>query len=121
MKKAEALHSFWSSFQLPAYDEYTVPDKPEYPYITYEVSEGELDYPVVLTASLWYSGTSWKQAEDKADEIAETIKHMRPIKIDRGYVVITAGSPFAQRMYDPNDDRVRRMLINITVEYFTEY
>lgn len=121
MNKAEALHSFWSSFDLPAYDEYTVPDKPSFPYITYEVSEGELDYPVVTSGSLWYQGTSWSGAENKADEIARKIRKMNAIRLDNGFLAITAGSPFAQRMDDPNDDRIRRMLINITAEYFTEY
>ena len=40
MDKAQALHSFWSGFGLTAYDENTVPDGAQLPYITYEV-EGD--------------------------------------------------------------------------------
>ena len=31
------------------------------------------------------------------------------------------GSPFAQRMSDPNDDMIRSIYINITVEFLTAY
>lgn len=31
------------------------------------------------------------------------------------------GSPFAQRMSDPNDDMIRRIYINITAEFLTAY
>ena len=124
MNKSQALYNFWSSFGLEAYDQFTVPTGsglPDFPYITYEVSEDEIDYPVLLTASLWYSGTSWEAVEAKAQQNAERIKRMNAIKLDNGYMTITSASPFARRMDDPNDGGIRRIVLNVTVEYFTEY
>jgi hypothetical protein len=42
MNKSQALQSFWESFGIPAYNEYTVPDNAEMPYITYSVIIGKL-------------------------------------------------------------------------------
>lgn len=121
MNKAQAIHSFWSSFGLPAYDQSTVPDGTGgavMPYITYEVKEDDLGNDLGLTASLWYRSSSWEAITLKSNEIAQRIKEILPIKIDSGYVWIKRGSPFAQRMSD-TDDGVRRILISITVEYLT--
>ena len=37
MNKEQAIHFFWSQFGLPAYDENSVPDDAQMPYITYNV------------------------------------------------------------------------------------
>ena len=124
MRKSQAIQRFWSGFGLKAMDAYTVPtndDKPEFPYITYTVSESAIDEPVSMSASIWYRSESWTDIEIKTNEIAEYIKTMNPIKIDGGYIAIVGGFPFAQRMDDPSDDLIRRMVLNITVEYFTNY
>ena len=115
-----AIGDFWSSFGLPAYDESTVPDDAVFPRITYSVSVDGLDNPVALSASLWYRSTSWTDISQKADQIEARIVNMKPpaIKINGGRVYITKGTPFAQRMTDP-DDMVRRIYINVNVEYFT--
>ena len=60
MNKSQALQSFWESFGIPAYNEYTVPDNAEMPYITYSVSESNIGVPVSLTASIWYRMPSWE-------------------------------------------------------------
>lgn len=124
MRKSQAIHQFWSSFGLKAYDEYTVPTgdgKPDFPYITYSVSESAIDEPVSMSASVWYRSSSWTDIEQKTNQICERIKFMNAIKIDDGYITIVGGTPFAQRMDDPSDDLVRRMILNVTVEYFTNY
>lgn len=124
MDKVQAIDEFWNSFGLPAYDENTVPtdDSVDYPYITYSVSTDSLGNMVPLSASLWYRSTSWEDITHKAQEIARAIKtqHM-PIKIDGGYVWLVGGTPFSQRMSDPNDDMVRRIYLNVSAEYLTAY
>lgn len=120
MNKAQAIHNFWSSFKLPAYDQNTVPQTANMPYITYNVSEAEIDNYVGLYGSLWYRGTSWEQAELKAKDIAEYIVRMNPIKIDGGYLKLAMGTPFAQRLPD-EDDTVRRIYINLQAEFYTEF
>lgn len=125
MDKAQALHAFWSGFGLRAYDENTVPlgdDAPPFPYITYTVTTDSFDNVLNLTGSIWYRTTTWEGISDKAEEIAQAITAMNPpsIKIDGGRLYITKGTPFAQRMADPSDDMIRRILINLQVEYLTE-
>lgn len=123
MDKAQALQEFWESFGLPAYDQYSVPDDAVFPYITYEVATDSMGHAIPLTASLWYRSTSWKEISLKTDEIAKYIgEHGSLIRaIDGGYMYLYKGSAFAQRMNDPADDMVKRMYLNILVEFLTAY
>lgn len=121
MDKAQALHSFWSSFGIPAYDENTVDPDAVMPYITYEASTDSFDKTLPLTASIWYHSTSWAAISQKADEIATAISYggvMQPF--DGGAVWIGRGSPFAQRMGDDSDSNIRRIVLNITAEFISE-
>ena len=123
MDKYQALDSFWNSFGWPAYDEGTVPDGAPLPRITYSVVSDSLGYPVMIPASLWDKNTSWERISKKADEIAQAIVEMNPpaIKLDSGRMYLTKGSPFAQRMQEPSDDMMRRIYLNVDVEFFTAY
>ena len=123
MTKAQALHEFWASFGLPAYDENTVPIDAQIPRITYSVSTDSFENTLFLSANLWYKSTSWKEISEKAEEIAERIGvNGYTIKaIDNGYLWIVKGTPFAQRMSDPSDDSIRRIYINIIAEFLTAY
>lgn len=122
MDKSQAIQKFWEGFDLPAYDETTVPDDAKLPRITYNVKTDSLDGVVSMNASLWYRSKSWKEISQKAEEISEYISNMMPpsIPIDNGRVYISKGSPFAQRMTDP-DDSIRRIYLNIQVEFLTAY
>lgn len=122
MNKAQALNNFWNSFGIPAYDESTVPDDAVMPYITYNLQTDSLDSILPLSATIWYQTNSWEQIQLKAEEIAQRIGENGYviIKLDDGYVWLTKGTPFAQRI--PNDDRdVRQMYINVTAEFLTRY
>lgn len=120
MDKWQAIDAFWNGFSLPAYDENTVPDNATMPYITYNATVASFEQPTTLIGSVWYRNTSWKTASQKADEIAQYIGiSYKPIKLDDGYMVLSKGSPFAQRMAD-EDDSVRRVYIMVDVEFFTE-
>lgn len=133
MDKAQAIHNFWSSFGLPAYDETDVPDKiynpstgeeepPQMPYITYHVGTDSLGATVSLYASLWYKSTSWAEISRKAEEIAQAIVKMYPpsIQLDKGRLYIYKSTPFAQRMADP-DETIRRIYLNCEAEFLTEF
>lgn len=122
MDKAQALHNFWSSFGLPAYDENTVPEDAKMPRITYSVATDSIDNKILLSASLWYHSMSWEDISKKAEEIAEALVFMNPpaIEIDNGRLYLCKGAPFAQRMDDP-DDSIRRIYINVEAEYLTAY
>lgn len=123
MDKAQAIHTFWSSFGLTAYDEMTVPDDAQMPYITYDMASGKLEDSLAMYGNLWYYDTSWEAITKKAEQIAEAIagSGYYSAKIDTGYVWITQGVPFAQRMSDPESDMVRRIYLNVNVEFLTPY
>lgn len=132
MDKAQALQKFWESFGIPAYEENTVPEyinvdgeqvPVTMPYITYSVSTDSLDNVVNMYASLWYHSTSWKDISEKTEQIARYIVGMNPpsIKFDGGRLYIAKGTPFAQRMADPNDSMIRRMYLNIQAEYLSAF
>lgn len=134
MDKAQFYHNFWSRFGWTAWEESTVPDEKdendgndgggvviaELPYITYMVMEDDFEHPVYPGASLWDYGRSWVNISQKAKQIGDYIGYGGRIeRIDNGLVWIQRGHPFAQRLSDQND-MVRRIAINIEVEFFTE-
>ena len=110
MDKAQALYTFWSSFGLLAYDQYTVPDSANMPYITYETQTGSFDdTPKQLTASLWYRSSSWAGIEAMKEAIYTHIgRGGVQIPYTNGTIWIKRGDNFAQRMNDDTDDMIRR-------------
>lgn len=118
MDKLQAYHSFWSSFGWKAYDETSVPDTATLPYITYEASTDYFNNELALTGSLWARSTSWVEITAKEKEIAERIGRGGAIILyDSGGFWIKRGNPWAQRMSDSSDDMIRRMVLNISLEY----
>ena len=122
MDKQQAMQSFWGGFGVPAYEESDVPDNADLSqgYITYQKMEGEFEAPVFPSASIWQRSTSWRKVESVKNNINDTLKNGGVLlPIDGGKVWIQRGSPFAQSV--PEEDRtIRRLLINIAVEFFTE-
>lgn len=120
MNKSQAIHEFWNSFGVNAYDENTVPPDAEFPYITYSVITDSFEHPVNLSASIWDRNTSWKRVSDLSDEIGTRLNEHGStlIKLDDGYLWMTQGNPFAQRTNDP-DDSIRRIYLNIDTEFLT--
>lgn len=119
MDKGQAINIFWNSFGLKAYDVYSVPHDAVMPYITYNHISDELDHPVSMDASIWYRDTSWTAITDKAKAVADRLMYGVTMKLDEGYVWIVKGHPFQQRMNDPNDDMIKRIYINVQVEYLS--
>lgn len=123
MDKSQAIYNLWSQFGLPVYDENTVPDDAVFPYITYSTALNSIGNVVSLSGSLWYHSTSWEEASQKAEEIAEYIGKFghRSIPIEGGYFFVTKGSPFAQRMSDEGNRQIRRIYILLDCEFLTAY
>ena len=120
MNRIEAYQWFWQSFDLNAYEETTVPDDAQMPYITYQVQMSEFETTMYNTASLWYKGTSWSAVTQKSMEIYDAIGYGGVVlHCDEGAFWIKRGTPFAQRMSDP-DTLVRRIYLNVEVENFVE-
>jgi hypothetical protein len=123
MTKAQALHAFYSSFGLLAFEASSVPtgeDAPGFPYLTYDYAEDSFGVQVALSMSLWYRSTSWIEANGKAAEISEKIGRGGVfLPCDGGCVWLRRGSPFVQSMGDSTDNMIRRKYINITAEFIT--
>ena len=123
MTKEEDLHSFWSGFELPAFEENSVPTgefAPEFPYITYQVSTDSFGGEVTLTASMWDRGTNWRLLNSKTEEISRGIGLSgRVIQCDNGAIWIKRGSPFAQSTGDESDPLIKRKYLNISAEFLT--
>lgn len=120
MDKEQALHSFWNSFGIPAYESSTVPEDIETDfYITYEVVTDSLDKPIPLSASIWKKHTTkWIDVAQKAEEISNDLIQVKSIPLDVGYLYITRGQPFSQQVKD-EDEFTRRIYINIMAEFLT--
>lgn len=120
MTKAEALHSFMSSFGLTAY-----PNEAEtgaaFPYLVYEQMLGAFDDgSMPLVVNLWYYGDSYLPIVRKAQDISEQIGGGVFVECDGGAILIQRGSPFSQPQSDAADDRIKGRYINLTAEYLTQ-
>lgn len=127
MDKVQALHSFWSSFGIPAideqsaYDENTLEDlNISFPYITYEVATDSFGDPVSIGADVWYKSTSWAEATAKTQQIENAISRGgKMVAYDGGAIWITRGSPFSQRTAAESGYDVRRVHLNINAEFLS--
>lgn len=120
MNKWQALDEFWNSFDIPAFEQSTVPEDETLRgdfYITYEAVTDSLDRAVPMSASIWkLNTTKWDEISQKAEQVSDALVQVKTIPLDVGYLYITRGTPFAQRMSDENDN-VRRIYLNIMAEY----
>ena len=122
MDKWQAQHNFWNSFGVPAYEEHSVPDdqRNTFPRITYESAISAFEDLVSITASIWTRTTSWEQADTLANTIERFIKDMGCPEIEGGrYRVFIGNSTFAQKMDDPEDDQIKRIVLSVTFEFMT--
>lgn len=116
--KLQAFHSYMASFNIPAYEETSVPDIATLPYLTYEVPIGFFGDTLMGTFSLWYRDTSWVDILAKSNEIANDLgRGGKIITYDDGGFWIRRGSPWAQRMSEPSDDMIRRIVHNYQIEF----
>ena len=120
MTQAAALYQFWNSFGLTAYEENSVPDDAQSPYITYQLVTDSFDREIPITASLWYRSESWTAINAKTEEISQKISRGgKIIACDGGAIWLKRGQPFAQNMGDEIDDLIKRKYLNITAEFMT--
>ena len=127
MNKAQALYSFWAGFSIPAIDEQSAYDEGimkdlgiDYPYISYQSADGEIDAPVTLSADLWYRSTTWADIEAKAAEISEAIGYGgKLVPYDGGKIWIRRGNPISTRMAADGTFDIRRIHLNITAEFLS--
>lgn len=120
MNKWQSLNAFWNSFGIPAYDENSVPDNAQMPYITYSAMIAPMGVRTAINASVWYYGTDWRDVSLKVDEISNSLNSYVLIELENDeYLMLSKGeaSIFAQRIADETSDNVRRAYITIAGEY----
>ena len=121
MDKWQAQYDFWSSFGIPAYDASSVPDgdnRPDFPYITYNGVDGTFKSDIPTSASIWTRDFSWLSANEISNAIYQTLKNGGiVVPYDRGIIWVTAENPFAQNMGDPDDDLIRRKVLNVALHF----
>lgn len=117
MNKEQAYHAFWAQF-APAYDETSVPDGAGFPRITYEGVSDDFGEQIASSASIWTRSSSWSEAETLKKQIEQKITRGGIMKAtDGGAIWIKRGNPFAQRLGDPSDDLIRRIVLNLELEF----
>lgn len=122
MDKQQGYYSFIASFGLMAYEEHSVPDDAELPYMTYEKVSSAFGEPVNPTASIWTRSNSWAEADGILSSIEQRLGNGGVIiPVDEGKIFITKGVPFAQAMDDETDKLIKRYYLNFNVEFFTFY
>ncbi len=121
----EALFSFWSGFGVPAFLD-RVPQGQTFPYITFEVIQGDALTSLPLTAFNWHKerpGVSLN-AERSAlmDAIADAIPpEGRRLPLNGGgfLVIQRNGAQFQSYYDDPEDENVRGGRTSYEVRYYT--
>lgn len=133
MNKQQAYNTFWNGFGVLAFEENSVPSdeiienmiksglaSSKFPYITYQVITDDLGNAVFPTASIWDRNTSWERIDLLSNRISAYIQNMNTIKLDNGRMFMTKGTPFAQHGAEEDSD-IKRVIMNLGVEFFTEY
>ena len=120
MDRWEAQYWFWASFGVPAYEQNSVPDLDDvsFPYLTYEAVSAGFDGDTAVSASVWTRSTSWEQADGLADAIEARLRNGgEVVSYEGGMIWVTAETPFAQNMGDPDDDRIKRKVLRVVLHF----
>lgn len=112
---AKAMHTFASSFTLPAYTVESVPDNVSVPYLTYPLKEPEWNQKTSWYIQGWYRTTSNAELTAKADEIIERIGVGITVPTDGGYLVIYPETPLVQLNVDGD---YRSFYINLSINSY---
>ena len=118
MDKLQAYNQFWNGFSWKAYEENSVKSGESLPYITYESADDDFGHALALTASLWDRSSAWTNLIAKKKEIEAYLgRGGMLVAYDGGAFWIRKGDPWAQRGKDESDDSVKRIILNLIVEF----
>lgn len=113
LELAKCLYRFFNSFEIPGYEENSVPDDAALPYITYTINAPDWTDTASISASIWYGGSSIVTVSKKADEIEKKIDEEPRIPADNGgCVYMFKENPFAQTVPVQNGN-VKVITLNI--------
>ena len=123
MNRREALHNFWSSFGVEAYEQNQVPmdskGEPQvsFPYITYESKVAGWDEPLTLSVTIWDDTGNRRRLDRISRTIEDFIRPELNVSYDRGmYRIWIGNTPFSQDDGDP-DPKILKTILTINIEF----
>ena len=109
------LNDFWSSFDIPAWAENSVPDNAELPYITYFIEKPDWASQASVYARVWYRDTSFASIAEKVGEISARIGEGISLPSeDKGCIILYKDTNFVQFIEDETSAG-----INVKVAYLS--
>lgn len=115
---AKALHAFFSSFDLPAWPEGSVPTEANMPYITYTVTEPEWRQPVTLQARVWTRSTTFSPMNEIVADILGRVGEGVMLPAGSGHICIRPASPLAQHMPFPGEGEMKVAYLNFQLNTY---
>ena len=116
---ARALYGFFSSFGLPAFVEYEVPDEATLPYITYQLTQPDWRGSASIYARVWYRSTTLTEITAKVATISAAVGEGITLPTSDGCVLLTKDDTFAQLMPMEGDDTLRVVYLSFTIYAYT--
>lgn len=120
MTPEAAVCEWLSGFSVPVYAATATPHDAEFPYITYDLVEGEWGGGEVnMPVNVWYRTDTETEPNAKVREISHALGIGGvTVKCDGGMLWFKKGSPWAQAVrVEGEDEKVKRRYVNINVEY----
>lgn len=123
----KALMTFWQQFGLTVFLAGCVDDQTEFPYITVNISDGNLMGATILTANSWHRrnpADSWTVAMTERLNIMDAVKAAIPasglfLKYPGGYAIINRNDEnFIEYVVDENDPAVIGGRVSYEVRFF---
>ena len=108
---AMSLKEFFSSFDIPAYAENSVPDAVTLPYITYPLIEPSWNEQAMTHCQIWYQQKHLGELLAKTDQVLGAIQEGITLENDSGYVVLYPAEPNVQTLTDEDSQRAYINLI----------
>jgi len=120
MTKSAALHQFFSSFGIDAYEAASVLDENggpdvKFPYLTYEMTLGAFEDTTFPTVNLWYRSEKNTEINAKAQEILDACHNGAPVRFDGGGAIVYCGG--WQALGDEADRSIKRRYSNFTIHW----
>lgn len=120
MNKYQALYEFYSGFDIPAYEENSVPENAKLPYLTYEIMTAEFDMEnIAMSCQIYFKSDSLMKINALTERLYNKLDGGCKLKCDTGYIILYRGRPFAQNR--PSGDKtVKAKYINISADYIVK-
>ena len=109
----KGLNKFFSQFGT-AYIETSVPERAEFPYITYKCGSEDWNNKALISCSIYSKSSSYMELSEIAEKILDSARDGAIINVDGGYLCMYLGEPEFQIV--PNTDyNIRQGYINFVV------